>query len=116
MPEEQTAFIYLYSLYNIYIYTLTILTPTIETPDPPFMTPRKGPQNRWQLDTLADIPRILNQNPILHKLFEMSLQFKKYAQVRCFNKNVPLNGDESHGKKRSKHRLQLFDLVVEPPI
>ena len=31
----------------------------METPDPPFMTPRKGPQNRWQLDTQNDIPRIL---------------------------------------------------------
>ena len=27
-------------------------TPSMETPDPPFMTPRKGPEkNRWQLDT-----------------------------------------------------------------
>ena len=32
------------------VSTLTILTPPIETQDPPFMTPL-GPQNRWQLDT-----------------------------------------------------------------
>ena len=48
-------------------YTLTILTPLIETPNPPCLTPRKGPQNKWQLDTPADIPRILRACPI--KLF-----------------------------------------------
>ena len=37
------------------------MTPPIETPDPPFMTPEKKPQNRWQLDTPADIPRILRE-------------------------------------------------------
>ena len=31
----------------------------METPDPPNVTPRKGPPNRWQLDTPADIPRSL---------------------------------------------------------
>ena len=36
--------------------TLRLPTPPMETPDPPFMTPRKGPPNRWQLDTQNDIP------------------------------------------------------------
>ena len=33
----------------------------METPDPPNVTPRKGLQNRWQLDTKNDIPRILKE-------------------------------------------------------
>ena len=31
--------------------TLRLPTPPMETPDPPNVTPRKGPPNRWQLDT-----------------------------------------------------------------
>ena len=40
-------------------YTLRLPTPPMETPYPPNVTPRKGPPNRWQLDTLANIPRSL---------------------------------------------------------
>ena len=32
-------------------HTLRILNPPMETPDPPFMTPRKGPQNHRDFDT-----------------------------------------------------------------
>ena len=39
-------------------HSLRILTPPMETPDPPFMTPRKGPQNMWVWHP-QDIPRIL---------------------------------------------------------
>ena len=42
---------------KVYVYiTRTILTPLIETPDPPNDTP--GPQNRWFW--YPDIPRILS--------------------------------------------------------
>ena len=39
-------------------HALRILTPPMETPDPPFVTPRKGPQKRFFL-TPHDIWRIL---------------------------------------------------------
>ena len=44
---------------------LTILTPPIETPGaPPNDTPKR-PQNRWQLDTQNDTPRILRVRSFL---------------------------------------------------
>ena len=36
--------------------SLRILTPPMETPDPPFMTPLNGLKTGGQLDTPADIP------------------------------------------------------------
>ena len=38
-------------LLSLFSFPLRILTPPMETPDPPNVTPRKGPQKRCQLDT-----------------------------------------------------------------
>ena len=72
----------------VYI-TLTILTPLIETPDPPNDTPGSK-KNRWQLDTPADIniPRILRAKFIqlngniwrIHWFLRGGL---KYIQIFC---------------------------------
>ena len=60
---------------SIHSASLMILTPLIETPDPPFMTPRLRPQKRWQLDTPADIPRILRVSQISPKKHNLEVTF-----------------------------------------
>ena len=65
------------------LVTPRLLTPLIDTPDPPNDTPISGPQNRWQLDT---------QNPTSKRIPRLlSLRHVNLRRVNLSDLLVPLN-------------------------